>query len=229
MKKMLVILASLFALAATAQAATITIDSADDLFTGIGDYAAVGGLAGAAQPGQILNLLTVPKVGKNESEWTAISNTLAMGTLWSKLSEGGILSTNCLVVGMVVNETGAPGSNDVTIQDLDITLAGGSSYGFGENNTIVVNYISGASSAEARFQIDLGFDFMTTFNASSTEIFTISSVITDRDNGDEVFFLSSGFTSDPMVTPASPVPVPGAFWLLGSGLAGLMGLSRRRH
>jgi hypothetical protein len=30
------------------------------------------------------------------------------------------------------------------------------------------------------------------------------------------------------VTPINPVPIPGAVWLLGSGLLGLVGIGRKR-
>ena len=63
----------------------------------------------------------------------------------------------------------------------------------------------------------LGFDYL----ASTSEYF--SSYLTGFDDGDSLY-------GEWQTTVAiSPVPVPAALWLFGSGLIGLIGISRRRQ
>jgi hypothetical protein len=64
---------------------------------------------------------------------------------------------------------------------------------------------------------------MATYNASSTEQFTMSSTINNVNDGFEIYFLDAGFTAEP---PAS-IPEPGTVLLLGSGLIALVAYRRK--
>ena len=50
----------------------------------------------------------------------------------------------------------------------------------------------------------------------------------DRETWDPTWVLGSASTLNPDIgVPGAPVPIPGALWLLGSGLLGLVGIRRR--
>jgi hypothetical protein len=221
MKKSFLII-SIFFLCIAQSVWAITITGPTDLFTtGIGDYAAVSGNNAASAPGQVFDVLSLQT---NVSE--SGSNSVDMGDLWDTLNDGGVTTATSLVFGFGLNETGSLGSNYVTITDLDMSFerSGGGSFkefSLGNDSITVYNYTQGQNTAEARIQVDLGFDFMTEYNTLSTEDFDIFSNITNTSDGFEIYFLSSAFTS-------TPIPEPATMLLLGSGLIGLAGFGRKK-
>lgn len=202
----------------------------------IGDFIFAGSQNVASAPGQVYDVLQLKDNGLesgNNLISPPINGTIAMGDLWSTLDSGGILYTTQLVFGFGINESGSTGSNYVDIQDLFMSfdLPGGGISQFDmdsdENNTVrVYNFKQGQTTAEALVQVNLGFDFMSAYNASSTESFYISSTINDVDDGFEIYFLSSAFTGNPPV-PNPSVPIPGTLLLVGSSLFGLIGIKKK--
>ena len=228
-------------------AASVTIENGTELYTVaaddmIGNYFAVAGNTGHSSPGQVLEVLGGSIAG-NPGAPESLQNkgsedgehTLSVGQLRSVLDAGGITSTSSLVFGFGLNESGAPGSNSVTITALDMFFelpdGGSQAFSLGGDQVQVFNYIQGQSTAEARFQLEFPFDFMAAYSNTSTEAFTISSVIDNTSAGFEVYFLSASITSMPPVQgllAVDSVPVPAAVWLFVSGLFGLAGIARRK-
>ena len=228
-------------------AATVTIENGTELYTAvaddmIGNYFAVAGNAGNSSPGQVLEVLGGSIAGNPDASESLQhkgsedgEHTLRIGQLHSVLDADGIASTSSLGFGFGLNESGAPGSNSVTITALDMffELPDGSSQAFslGGDQVQVFNYFQGQSTAEAWFQLEFPFDFMAIYSNTSTEAFSISSLINNTSAGFEVYFLSSGITSMPPAQglPAvDSMPVPAAVWLFMSGLFGLVGIARRK-
>jgi hypothetical protein len=203
--------------APAAHAAYVVVDDADDLYTVPngdlnGDFVAVAGTGVASAPGQVYDVLQLQDNGSESG-----SNAVDMGDLWVTLDTGGLASATTLVFGFGINETGAVGSNSVTVTELVMTFelpdASVLTYDLAPDIVEVFNYEQGQNTAEALFQVALPFDFMTTYSAASTEQFTISSSIDNTSDGFEIFFLSSGYTERPPLVPAPP-----ALALLGLGL-----------
>jgi hypothetical protein len=196
----------LFLVVANASAVTIVDES--DLFTSdtsdIGDFAAIAGFDGKSSPGSLnLEVLGGPSGGLQSDgiEWE--NRELYMMDLWNTLNAGGVISANALVFGFGLNEDS---SKNVQIDELTISFQrpGGwtDSFSLGQEPINIYNFGSGgANTAEGRIQVNLDFDFMTEYDATSTEQFAISSTISNTSGGFEIYFLSSSFTLDPPVVP----------------------------
>jgi hypothetical protein len=224
---MLTIIAAMITLSVTVElhAASFTIDDANDLFLGVGDYAAVAGYDGTSPPvDQQLTVLSADK--KNQA--IPQSNSVDMGDLWSTLSAGGVTTTSTLVFGLIVNEQGSTPAID--IQQLSMTfqrVGGGADAFFLSPDQLTVVEYAGGNNTDARIQVNLGFDFMAEYTASSTQQFTISATIDNMSAGDDIFFLSSGFTAAPPA-PEEPIPEPGTLALF-SALLLTAALVRRKR
>jgi len=185
---------------------TIEIKNATDSPETAGDYTVSGVVL---PPGETFKLL---ELKKSNSE----SQTYQMKDLWNTLNDSGIVSTYTLGFGFDLNETGAPGSNYVKIQSLTMTFElpddpDNSPISFlldpdGNDFSVnVYNYTQGTQTFEALFRVNLAFDFMSSYNADSTEDFFISSTIDNTSDGPEIYMLST----------------------FGSGLIGLVGIRRK--
>lgn len=159
----------------------------------------------------------------------APNHDVNVGDLWSQLNSSGITTANALVFGLDVNETGAPGTNYIEVTALRIEVWNGlnsSVFDLGDNVLRVYNYGSGSGSSEANIQIVLPYDFMTQFNALSTDEFLIRATHANTSNGDEEYFLKTAFLVDG--PPVNPVPEPATMALFGAGLLGF-GLKKRKR
>ena len=178
---------------------------------GVGDFSVSGVSSPAGETFEVLEL-------KNTNSGSA---SYSMGDLWGTLNAGGIVSAFTLGFGFDLNETGAPGSNYVDVQSLIMTFEVPSSpiinFNLGNNNVNVYNYTQGQKTYEALFQVNLPFDFMSKYDASSTEKFSISSTIGNTSDGPEIYMLSSIYS----------VPIPSTVWIFGAGLVGLIGIRRK--
>lgn len=180
-----------------ANAAQIDIVSESSRYENVGDFSVISGTNTASSPGQTETLWS----SKNASGGYTQNTT--MGTLHTFLSENGITSTNVLVFEFGLNESGNPSS--VTIEALNITfnnIPGGGTQVFSldsneDNFVIVQSYGGGADRGEAKFQVDLDFDFMQHYNPNSTENLVVSSTMSNQDAaGNEVFYLNAVLTQE---------------------------------
>lgn len=210
------------------QASAVTIQTGSEMYKAssgdpIGSYFAVAGNGAESAPGQVHEVLGGSLSGgarlQNNGSETGV-NTMSIGDLWSCLDAGGITSTSSLVFGIGINETGPVGSNwvDITALEMVFELPGGGTrtFSLGPDSITIYNFAQGTSTAEAKVQIDFGyFDFMTKYNAGSTEQFSISAIIDGTDDGGEIIFLSSSFTGTPPDKPT--IPEPASLVLLAAG------------
>ena len=220
------LIAGLFAISFNA-AALLIIDDATDTYSqpgnDTGDFSTIAAYQAPSSPGQVFTVLSL-QVSPNESG----SNSSSMGSLVDTLTNSGLSSPiTSLVFGFGMNEPGNANSV-LTITDLILTFARPSSpdaiFSLGAEDIQVDPFNnSGASSSEALFKVDLGFDFLAEYTSLSAETFTIAATIADTSAGAEVFFLDGGLTRD----ANNPVPIPAAVWLFGSALVGLAGIKRR--
>jgi len=224
--------------------ALIVIDSTTDAFT-VGNLQVFGNNQ-ASGTGQNYEVLKFSPSGNN-SIGTAFDGSSAGGgfvndqaphgdvkvaDLWSHLNTNGITSARYIVFGFDVNQNDCENDSSasvdcVDITDLVITLTNGSlvqTFTLG-GETVRVFELNGegSSRAEARFLIDMGYDFMQTYSAISTAEFKIQATHSGANAGFEEYFLSSAFTADANKT-VTPEPI--SLILFGSGLAGIL-LKRR--
>jgi hypothetical protein len=218
-------------LAANNAHALVIIDQVTDHVT-VGDFEVFGNDV-ASGTGQNYEVLKFKPSGSSTSASscdgcaldTAPHADVSLGDLWSHLNANGIVSTDILGFGFDVNQNTA----FVDIDSLSITIAGTT---YSTNDVVRVSdglNGNGSSTAEARFIIHLGYDFMTAYNASSTTLtnFTINGTHSSANGGFEEYFLSSVFSST-NPPPTSAVPEPASMLLMGSGLFGTVFLRRKK-
>lgn len=201
----------------------LIIDDQFDSASPFGPLQFVRGNDPVSSPGQIVDILNMG----NQNEPDSQSDTITAGDLWSAYDAGGISSISFLVVSMGINETGGVGSNSVDLEAFRLTIQDPNNNAnditdvdmdFGGDNTVrVFNFAQGQHTGEADLAVNLGFDFMSTFNAGSTELITLAVTVTNRSDGFEIFFFDS----------AAQIPEPAALTL--TSLLGLVFLARRRH
>jgi hypothetical protein len=227
MNKLIVVMLGAIVFLAAAQgnaAAFLLVDQSTDLYTtNVGTYTAVAGAPNSGQ-GNVGNLFSVTTAENG----TTLSKSVTMGALVDILKGGSapLSSTNVLVFGLDIDETGSAGTNSLDINTLTMTFnntpTGIKTYGLGSEAIRGTNYGPGNSEGEVLFQVDLGFDFLARYTSTSTDLLNFSVKLTDGDNGQDRFFLSSGFSANPPVPPVTnAVPEPISILLLGSGLSAL--------
>ncbi len=216
--------------AGVASADTITVDQPTTPMQPVGDFYWGGINPSAVSPGQLTEVLRI----NSDGHW---SNTLTAGDLWTALSD--LSSTQWLAFCFHLNETGNDNPEDGTITALTLTLEQPTALGGGtlvwnldvspDDNTVIVEDFAANSSspangrgdAEAQFWVQLPFDFISTYNSSSTEDFTIALDIEDTNNGPDYVQIASGLTG--------AAPEPSTLSLLGVGLVAFMGAHKRRR
>lgn len=224
------------ALAGPAQA-LVVIDEVSDSFV-VGDFT-VSGNNVASGTGQNYEVLKFRPQGNNASATASDGSALdqaphgnvAIGDLWSHLDANGISSTQQLGFGFDSNQN----TDFVDIDALTLTLFNGSDpfRVYSLDDTVRVSdelHGPGSAVAEARFIVDLDFDFMTAYNAGTTDDFMITATHDGANAGFEEYFLSSAFSDDGgggIPPQATPIPEPLTMTMLGAGL--LAGVFRRKR
>lgn len=210
-------------ISASVSAANVTIDQGDELFTDIGDFAAISGYAGdASNQGQVLDVL--------KTKLSTDSDSVSAGEIFDTLTAGGVSSAESLVFGYSANQTGSNSSLTVNALSIGIEQSNGSTQSFllGANTVTIIDFRLGNSLAEAQFQIDLGYDFLSVFDSDSNENITISASLTGNDNGADRIFLSSAFTANAYTPDPSPVPVPASWVLYSTAVLGFTAIRKAR-
>lgn len=193
---------------------TLTLDGSDVVFNNVGDFSAISSSTNSeARPGSRLQLI---KTQRKNSD-----NSVVLGDLYDTLFAGGVKSANSLVLGFAVNESQQNPYITLRSLDIDIERNDGSKqrYSLGGYQLQVKDTNQGKNRAEARLQIDLGFDFFDEYDADSTRLMIIRAQLTDNNGGADRIFLSSRYTANAMSTPPiSGVPLPASLGLFAFSL-----------
>jgi hypothetical protein len=214
--------------------ALVVIDEVTDSFT-VGGFTVTGNNVPSGT-GQNYEVLKFRPQGNNSSATASDGSSLdqaphgdvTIGDLWNHLDANGVTSASRLGFGFDSNQN----TDFVDVDALTVTLFNGPNpfRVYTLNDTVRVSDDlngPGSSTAEARFIVDLDFDFMTTYNAGTTDGFQITATHSSANGGFEEYFLSSVFSDGGAVPPgAAPIPEPATMTLLGAGL--LAGMLRRK-
>jgi len=123
------------------------------------------------------------------------------------------------------NSSGASGiySSKATDPDfLKVTSGVGTIYGVG-------GWIRGATGPQGATDITFTLDSVEVFTTNISDVHQFVGVIDTDGFATMSFAASSGeWGADDFTFATSPVPIPSAVWLFGSGLIGLVGLARRK-
>ncbi len=176
-----------------------------------------------SSPGQVAPILNMGNAGQPDSQ----SGSITAGELWTAFNNQGISSISFLNLSFALNETGPIGTNSVDVEDLRLRIEDPNSSSnitdvdldeFMDNTIRVFNYAQGANTGEAQMIYNLGYDFMTTFNAGSTDLITVDATVTNRSDGFDLFFFD---------TSGVVIPEPGSLLVLSACGLGLF-VRRRR-
>jgi hypothetical protein len=226
--------AALMSMAFAGQAqALVIIDEVMDFYT-VGDFEVYGNdvASGTGQNYEVLKFKpqgndTTGTASDGSSLDTAPHGDVSIADLWGHLDANGLTSATKLGFGFDVNQN----TDYVDVDALTITLYSGVNpfKVYSLTDTVrVYDGISGngSSTAEARFIVNLDFDFMTAYNAGTPDDFKIMATLSSANSGFEEFFLSSVFSGGTVPPDASAVPEPATMLMLGAGL--LAGVVRRK-
>ena len=213
--------------------ALIIIDAATDSFT-VGDFLVTGSNepTGSAGTGRNYEILKYSVRGSGSSgtafdgssfgggfqDDQAPNGDVNTGDLWTHLDDNGVTSATSLLFGFDTNQ--GPGET-IDIDSLIIKIYDGLTFSeFNTNETIRVfeYHIPGSSVAEANFKIDLGFDFIQKYSASSTDNFFIQATHSNEKAGFDEYFLIG---ADCENGDGCVIPEPSTILLFTSGVFGL--------
>ncbi len=192
----------------------------------VGDFS-VSAIYDSLPSGGVNPVLDVPTDKSKDATFSTASKSLSIKELKDYFTSAGISSTTQLGFLFSLNEVGK--DLHVRIDSLEIGFINYNKYNSSDTLTYDFNgdmldvnakeKSNGNSTSEAFFTFSLPYDFMT---FSGDGDFSITATISSNSAGPDYFWLSSEYSRDP-----SPVPVPGAMWLLGAGLFSLAGIRRR--
>jgi hypothetical protein len=156
--------------------------------------------------------------------------------MYDYLKTLGTSSANKLLFGLGVNEPNKTAEEqfiDVTLLTMTFLLPDNTTkvFNLGDNVLHIQDFINGTSAGDALIGIDLGFDFLSTYNTDSLQAFTITSSVSNSAGGFEIYFLDSGLfdLQNGGGGGLSAVPEPATLTLFGTGLAFVAQRARRRR